>query len=77
MGVYGGTYRASMGPYDWSLLSDMTNDGRVDLVDFAYLAAIFGEHGSQLYSDFDHNGEVGYGDLGLLVEDWLETTDWQ
>ncbi|MHC4213571.1 MAG: right-handed parallel beta-helix repeat-containing protein [Planctomycetota bacterium] len=76
MGAYGGTAQASMPPYDWSILSDMTNDGIIDFVDFSHLAAIFGDQGSQLYGDFDRNGEVDYRDLGLLCEDWLETTDW-
>ncbi|MHC4259105.1 MAG: hypothetical protein ACYSTF_01650, partial [Planctomycetota bacterium] len=35
MGAYGGTAKASMPPYGWALLSDITNDGIVDGCDFA------------------------------------------
>ena len=37
MEAYGGTAEASMPPYDWALLSDITNDGTVDFVDFAHI----------------------------------------
>ena len=35
MGAYGGTAQASMPPHAWALLADLTNNGTVDLVDFA------------------------------------------
>jgi predicted outer membrane repeat protein len=76
MGVYGGTAQASMPRYGWTILCDMTNDGRADLVDFAHLAAIFTEQGSQLHADLDRDGDVDGRDLGLLADDWLKTTDW-
>jgi parallel beta-helix repeat protein len=76
MGAYGRTSKASMPPYGWTILCDTTNDGRADLVDFAHLAAIFTEQGSQLHADLDRDGDVDYHDLRLLAEDWLKTTDW-
>jgi len=76
MGAYGGTAEASMPPYDWALLSDITNDGTVDFVDFAHLADIYLEHDEQLPADFDRDGDVDKADLRLLAEDWLKQTSW-
>jgi predicted outer membrane repeat protein len=76
MGAYGRTNKASMPPYGWTILSDMTDDGIADLVDFAHLAAIFTEQASQLHADLDRDGDVDYHDLRLLAEDWLKMTDW-
>jgi parallel beta-helix repeat protein len=76
MGAYGGTERASMPPYDWDILSDITNDGTVDFIDFAYLAAIYADEDDELPADFDRDGDVDLGDFGLLVEDWLKETSW-
>jgi len=76
MGAYGGTAEASMPPYDWSLLSDITNDGTVDFVDFAHLADIYLEQDERLPADFDRDGDVNYPDLRLLTEDWLKQTAW-
>jgi len=76
MGAYGGTAEASMPPYDWALLSDITNDGTVDFVDFAHLADIYLEQDEQLPADFDRDGDVDKADLLLLTEDWLKQTSW-
>jgi len=76
MGAYGGTTEASMPPYDWALLSDVTNDGIVDFVDFAHLADIYTDQDDELPADFDRDGDVDYGDLHLLTEDWLKETIW-
>lgn len=74
--AYGGTAEASMAPYDWAILSDMSNSGRVDLVDFVQLAAIFAGQDDQLPADFDHDGDVDLSELALLTEDWLKVTSW-
>jgi hypothetical protein len=76
MGAYGGTGLASMPPYDWTILCDMTNDGRANLVDFAHLAALFTQQGNQLHADLDRDGNVDYNDLRLAAEDWLKETSW-
>jgi hypothetical protein len=76
MGAYGGTAEASMPPYDWALLSDITNDGTVDFVDFAHTADMFTDQEDELPGDFDRDGDVDYADLGLLVQDWLKQTSW-
>jgi hypothetical protein len=76
MGAYGGTAEASMPPYNWALLSDITNEGEVDFVDFAYLGDIFRNQGEELYGDFDSDGDVDLADVGQLAEDWLKTTSW-
>jgi hypothetical protein len=76
MGAYGGTAEASMPPYDWSLLSDITNDGTVGFSDFAHPAAVYTDQDNELPADSDRDGEVGLPDLGLLTEDWLKETIW-
>ena len=76
MGAFGGTAEASMPPYDWAILADLTNDGTVDSVDFAHLSAIFSNEAEQLPGDLDRDANVDLADLLLLTEDWLKTTSW-
>jgi hypothetical protein len=76
MGAYGGTAEASIPPHDWAILSDITNDGTTDFVDFAHFAAIYSNEGDELFADFDHDGDADYSDLDLLTADWLRQTLW-
>lgn len=76
MGVYGGTVEASMPPYDWALLSDVTNDGTADLSDFAHLADMFMQTDDELFADFNRDGKVDLRDLALFIADWLHITTW-
>ncbi len=76
MGAIGGTAEASIPPYDWALLADLTNDGLVDLVDFAYQAADWLNSADQQPGDLNRDSLVDVFDLALLVEDWLEQTTW-
>jgi len=77
MGVYGGTVKASIGPYDWALLSDVNNDGVTDFVDVSYFADYW--LGSELEQpgDFDRNGVVDFVDFALLGGEWLGETSWR
>ena len=72
MGCYGGTAEASMPPYDWGLLGDLTNDGVVNSEDFAVQARYWMKAENQQPGDLDRNGIVNTADLALLTEDWLE-----
>jgi hypothetical protein len=76
MGAYGGTVEASMPPYDWALLADLTNDGFVDLKDYAFQAADWLNSADQQPGDLNRDSFVDVSDLALLVEDWLEQTTW-
>jgi len=76
MGVFGGTSEASKTPAGWSLLADLTNDGRVNFIDLAAQAAILGEQDNALPGDLDRNAAVDMADVVLLVEDWLRTSTW-
>jgi len=76
MGAYGGTAEASVPPYDWAILADLTNDGTVNFVDFAHLVAMFADQGEQLYGDFNRDGGIDLADVAALAEDWLKTTTW-
>ena len=76
MGAYGGTAQASMPPYDWALLGDITNDGVVNGRDFAHQAEDWLIYGAGQPGDLNRNGVVDTNDAGLFVVDWLETTSW-
>ena len=72
MGAYGGTAEASMAPYGWALLADLTNDGVANLWDFAVEALKWSVMGVGVESDLDRNGVVNAADLAKFAEDWLK-----
>ncbi|MHC4659222.1 MAG: right-handed parallel beta-helix repeat-containing protein [Planctomycetota bacterium] len=75
MGAYGGTEQASMPPYGWALLADLTNDGTVDFVDLAHWTEGWLISRSGLPGDLDRNGIVNTLDFALLAQElFLETT---
>lgn len=76
MGAFGGTAEASIPPYDWALLSDITNDGISDYSDIDILSSLWLNTGEQLYADFNRNGIIDLFDFALLAQDWLEQTTW-
>jgi len=76
MGAYGGAIEASIPPYDWILLADLTNDGIVNLEDFAVQATNWLESASRQPGDLNRDGTVGINDLGMFAEDWLKQTNW-
>ena len=76
MGAYGGTVQASMAPYNWALLGDLSNDGTADFVDFAGQAKDWLITANEQPGDLTRDSIVGIEDLAALVEDWLQTTDW-
>jgi hypothetical protein len=76
MGAYGGTAEASMPPYDWALLADLTNDGTVDFDDLMYWTENWPASGSELPGDLDRNGRVEALDFALFALDWLLETSW-
>ncbi len=76
MGAYGGTAEASMPPYVWALLADLTNDGTVNFEDYTAQAIDWLESVSEQPGDLNRNGTVDIADIALLTEDWLEQTSW-
>jgi len=76
MGAYGGTAEASMPPYDWALLPDLTNDGVVDGRDFAHQAKDWLISGTEQPGDLNRDSIVDINDLALFVDDWVKTTSW-
>jgi predicted outer membrane repeat protein len=76
MGVYGGTAEASMAPYDWALLSDVDNSGKIDYIDLNYLCQIWLSTDIEQYADFNRDGIIDNKDLALLASDWLDETSW-
>jgi hypothetical protein len=77
MGAYGGTAEASLPPYDWALLSDINNDGKVDFADVGCWAQYWLDSGSRLPGDLDRSGHVDNGDFALLGRDWGIETSWR
>jgi predicted outer membrane repeat protein len=76
MGAYGGTAEASMPPYDWCLLGDMTNDGITNLADYAIQTQDWLQQADEQPGDLNRNQIVNVTDLNLLLADWLKTTSW-
>ncbi|MHC4361027.1 MAG: hypothetical protein ACYSTN_09615, partial [Planctomycetota bacterium] len=76
MGAYGGTAEASIPPYDWALLADLTNDGIVNFEDYAGQVIDWPNSGDCQPGDLNRDGVINMPDLTLLVEDWLKETVW-
>ncbi|MFC1676787.1 right-handed parallel beta-helix repeat-containing protein [Planctomycetota bacterium] len=76
MGAYGGTAEASMGPYDWALLGDLTNDGTIDYTDLAGQMQDWLTTASEQPGDLNRDGIVNMADFALLATDWLAKTSW-
>jgi hypothetical protein len=76
MGAYGGTEQASMPPYDWTVLADLTNDGSVDSVDLAHWTQDWLSNGTDWPGDLDRNGSVDMFDFALFTQDWSLQTTW-
>ena len=76
IGAYGGTAGASKTPDNWRLLADLTNDGTVNMKDFASQARGWMESGDEQPGELNHNGVIDIADLALMAEDWLERTSW-
>jgi hypothetical protein len=63
-------------------VGDLNMDRCVQLTDFGLLASRWRETGRTAYgwcagADFDKSGAVGFGDLCMLAEHWLEGADQQ
>ena len=76
MGVYGGTQEASIGPVNWALLADISNDRVVNMADLAFFAAHWLQTDCRLPgwcggADFLRDGHVGPDDIEVLADDWL------
>lgn len=76
MGAYGGTAEASMPPYGWALLGDLSNDGTIDYVDLVGQVEDWLTSASQQPGDLNRDGRVDIIDYAMLAQDWLEITDW-
>ncbi|MBN2180621.1 MAG: S8 family serine peptidase [Sedimentisphaerales bacterium] len=71
MGIYGGTNEASLAPYGWNLPGDLTNDGNVNMKDFAAQIKSWPGTENELPGDLNKNGTVDAADLTILAKDWL------
>ncbi len=75
MGAFGGTAQASMPPYDWALLGDLTNDGTVGYEGLAGQIEDWLTTASEHPGDLNRDGIVNMTDFALLAQDWLQITD--
>jgi len=76
MGAFGGTVQASMPPYDWALLGDLTNNGTVDYDDLARQVEDWLTTANERPGDLNRNGVVNAIDYAMLAESWLQMTNW-
>jgi len=76
MGAYGGTGQASMAPYGWALLGDLSNDGIVDYIDLAGQVEGWLTSVNEQPGDLNRDTIVDMRDFADLVGDWLQMTDW-
>jgi len=76
MGAYGGSAEASIGPHNWALLADLSNNGTVDLIDFAIFSQDWQDEGPEEPSDLNRNMRVDCADFILAAYDWLATATW-
>ena len=76
MGAFGGTAQASMPPYDWVLLGDLTNDGTVGYEDLAWQIKDWLTSANEKPGDLNRDGIVNMIDFAMLADGWLQMTDW-
>ena len=76
IGAYGGTTEASMPPYGWALLGDLTNDGIIDYEDLAGQIEDWLTSANEQPGDLNRDGLVNMEDFSRLAENWLQVTDW-
>lgn len=72
MGAYGATSEASKTPAGWSLLSDLNNDGIVDVEDLVIQIEDWLDNAEEQPGDLNRNGRVDLSDVAILSNDWLE-----
>jgi len=72
MGAYGGTSQASKTPAGRSLLSDLNNDGIVDVEDLIVQIEDWLNNAEEPPGDLNRNGRVDLSDVALLADDWLK-----
>ncbi|MCP4708028.1 MAG: hypothetical protein GY869_05350, partial [Planctomycetes bacterium] len=77
MGVYSQTSKASLAVPGWSLLSDLNNDGIVNLVDLAYQSLFWLQTNSDSPGDLNRDGVTNIQDLLILKFEWLVKTPWR
>ncbi|MBN2376621.1 MAG: hypothetical protein JXD22_09475 [Sedimentisphaerales bacterium] len=76
LGAYGCTSQASKSPPNWSLLSDINNDGITDLTDLNLFLSWWLKTTNNLPADFDHNNQIDLLDYRHLTNDWQNQTSW-
>ncbi len=76
MGAYGGTAEASIPPYDWALLADITNDGTADFTDLKYFSEDWLNTESGRPADLNRDSSIDMFDYALFAEDWLVEIVW-
>ncbi len=77
LGAYGNTAQASKTPLGWSLLTDINNNGTVNLADFVCFSSQWLRNDTyDLPSDFTRDSVVSLSDLLYMTKEWLLQTAW-
>jgi len=76
MGAYSATNQASIAPYGWALLADLSNDGVVDHVDLAGQVESWLTSAGEQPGDLRRDGIVDMMDFAALANDWSQITAW-
>ena len=76
LGAYGRTSQASKSPPDWSLLTDINNDGIADLIDLRLFLSWWLQNTANLPADFNRNHQIDLFDYRILTNDWQKQTTW-
>lgn len=76
LGYYGGTTEASKTPDNWSLTSDITNDGMVQHEDMFHQVTgwLFTEDNQN--GDLNRDGVIDFVDFVYLATEWMSQTSW-
>ena len=72
MGAYGGTAEASKSPANWALLSDLTNDGKMNHDDLGVFVGYWLEGGGNLPGDLDRSQSVDSTDYAIFAGQWSD-----
>ena len=77
MGAYSQTPQASLAVPGWSRLSDINNDGIVNLADWAQQGMFWLQNTGGAPGDLNRDGATNISDLFLLKSEWLVKTLWR
>jgi len=76
IGAFGGTAQASIPPPGWTLLADLTNNGKVELADLTWWLNCWLSTENNTPADLNRDSATDLADFARLAADWLAQTTW-